>query len=239
MLANAGLGSRREIEQWIAAGAVVVNGKIAQLGDRAGVGDKVVVRGKPVSLGSDKTVSRVLAYNKPVGEVTSRKDPAGRTTVFEHLPRIKEGRWVAVGRLDITTTGLLLFTNDGALAHGLMHPSSEIEREYAVRVLGEVTPEMLEKLSSGVELEDGLARFCSIRADGGSGANRWYHVMLREGKNREVRRLWESQGLQVSRLIRSRYGPVTLDRGVRPGEWQELDDKQKQALYRLAGLKRT
>jgi 23S rRNA pseudouridine2605 synthase len=235
-LANTGLGSRREIEAWIAAGEITVNGRIAQLGDRVDAGDRIHVRGRPIRLSPMRPV-RVLAYNKPQGEVTTRRDPQGRPTVFERLPPLKGGRWIAIGRLDIATSGLLLFTDQGALAHSLMHPSAGIEREYAVRVLGAVSEDTLRRLAQGVELEDGAARFESIRDAGGRGSNHWYHVVLKEGRNREVRRLWASQGVSVSRLIRLRYGPVGLGRGVRRGHWRELSPAELAQLYAAAGLR--
>jgi 23S rRNA pseudouridine2605 synthase len=234
-LANAGLGSRREIETWIAAGEITVNGRIAQLGDRVDPSDRIHVRGRRISL-RPMGRARVLVYNKPEGEVTTRRDPQGRTTVFERLPPLNEGRWIAIGRLDITTSGLLLFTDQGALAHALMHPSAGIEREYAVRVLGVVTEDTLRRLAQGVELEDGPARFESLRDAGGRGSNHWYHVVLKEGRNREVRRLWASQGVNVSRLIRLRYGPVELGRWVRRGHWRELSPAELARLYAAAGL---
>lgn len=237
LLASAGLGSRREIEGLIAAGLVTVNGKLARLGDRAELDDRITVRGKRVRLQSTPR-PRVLAYHKPEGEVTTRKDAGGRATVFERLPTLRRGRWIAVGRLDVNTSGLLLVTNDGELAHALMHPCRGIEREYAVRVLGTMSEEALERLITGVELEDGVARFETIRDAGGVGANHWYHVVLTRGRQREVRRLWASQGLVVSRLIRIRFGPIELGRGLRMGRWRELGDDEMQLLYRLGGLKR-
>jgi 23S rRNA pseudouridine2605 synthase len=235
ILARAGLGSRREIERWIEAGQVAVNGKIAQLGDQAGEEDRIRVRGQRVQWPASQR-RRVLAYHKPPGEVTTRLDPEGRPTVFERLPTLRIGRWIAVGRLDVSTSGLLLFTNDGALANKLMHPSTELEREYAVRVRGEVGADALARLQAGVMLDDGPARFEALTAAGGSGANRWYRVTLREGRNREVRRLWESQAVAVSRLIRVRYGPVALDRFLRPGHWRELERADLRALYAAARL---
>lgn len=235
VLAHLGLGSRREIEIWIEAGQVSVNGRVAQLGDQVAGTDRVRVRGKQVRLRITQR-RRALAYHKPQGEVTTRKDPQGRSTVFARLPILAEGRWIVIGRLDFTTAGLLLFTNDGALANALMHPSSQVEREYAVRVRGEVSAETLARLQTGVTLEDGLARFETLVAVGGSGANRWYRVRLREGRNREVRRLWESQGVAVSRLIRTRYGPLELGRFLRLGRWRELERDELRALYAAAGL---
>ena len=201
VLAAQGLGSRRVMERWIEAGRVKVNGKRATLGDRVTRDDKVVVDGKPIDIAqAAKRRRRVLAYNKPEGEVTTRSDPEGRPTVFDRLPSLHNERWVVVGRLDINTSGLLLFTNDGELANKLMHPSTEVEREYACRILGEVDEAMLRRLQQGVLLDDGMASFASIREQGGRGANRWYTVTIREGRNREVRRLWESQDVTVSRL---------------------------------------
>ncbi len=234
-LARAGLGSRRQIEDWVRQGRITVNGVAAQLGAQVGAADDIQIDGKRVSVRADRQRRRVLAYYKPVGEMTTRSDPEGRPTIFERLPPLRDGRWIAVGRLDLTTQGLLLVTNDGELANRLMHPSSQIEREYAVRVLGEVAPEMLKRLREGVTLEDGVARFDDLREAGGEGANRWYHVVLREGRNREVRRLWESQGVTVSRLTRVRYGPVALRRGLHPGRWDELDETQIGALLAAVG----
>lgn len=237
VLARAGFGSRREIEGWIAAGRVSVNGSISTLGDRAGEADVIRVDGHVVSktrLQSNRI--RVLAYHKPVGELTTRSDEEGRPTVFDNLPSIRNGRWIAIGRLDINTSGLLLFTTDGELANRLMHPSYTIEREYAVRVLGEVSKEQIQILLNGVELEDGQGRFSQVRDGGGEGANHWYHVSLEEGRNREVRRLWESLGVTVSRLIRVRYGPITLQRRIRPGKWEELSGDAIRQLRQAVGL---
>ena len=234
-LARMGLGSRRQIEDWIRQGRITVNGAVAQLGNQVNGAEKIQIDGKPIQVRPFGQRRRVLAYYKPVGEMTSRRDPEGRPTVFEHLPPLRDSRWIAVGRLDLNTQGLLLLTNDGELANRLMHPSSQIEREYAVRVLGEVPPEMLKRLREGVTLEDGVARFDEIREAGGEGANHWYHVILREGRHREVRRLWESQGVTVSRLTRVRYGPVILRRGLHPGHWDELDEVQMAELLRAVG----
>lgn len=223
VLARTGLGSRRAIEQWISDGRVKVDGKVAKLGDRVTLDAKITVDNRLIRLESPETFTRrVLLYNKPEGQVCSRKDPEDRPTVFENFPSIRSGRWLTVGRLDIGTSGLLLVTNDGELANQLMHPASEIEREYAVRVLGRVDAAMLERLHAGVELDDGKAAFDEIIDVGGEGANHWYHVILREGRNREVRRLWESQGVKVSRLIRVRYAYFTLERSLRPGKTLEL-----------------
>jgi 23S rRNA pseudouridine2605 synthase len=234
-LARMGLGSRRQIEDWIRLGRITVNGAVAQLGLQVNGAEKIQIDDKPVQARAFGQRRRVLAYYKPVGEMTSRHDPEGRPTIFEHLPPLRDSRWIAVGRLDLNTQGLLLLTNDGELANRLMHPSSQIEREYAVRVLGEVPPEMLKRLREGVPLDDGLARFDEIREAGGGGANHWYHVILREGRHREVRRLWESQGVTVSRLTRVRFGPVTLRRGLHPGHWDELDEARIGALLKAAG----
>ncbi|HEX5515867.1 MAG TPA: pseudouridine synthase [Gammaproteobacteria bacterium] len=237
VLARAGYGSRRQIEQWIAAGRVTLNGAPARLGDRATADDRIEVDGKPLTEENKVPRRRLLIYYKPVGEVTTRHDTEQRPVVFDRLPRLAVGRWVAIGRLDVNTSGLLLFTTDGELANRLMHPSFEIEREYAVRVLGQVTPEMLERLQNGVELDDGPARFESIEqtSDDGS-ANDWFRVVLREGRKREVRRLFESQGLTVSRLIRVRYGPVALPRNMRRGDLRELTPTEVDALYRSIGF---
>ncbi|MCG5515530.1 MULTISPECIES: 23S rRNA pseudouridine(2605) synthase RluB [Ectothiorhodospira] len=237
LLAQAGLGSRREVERWIAQGWITVNGKVAKVGDQAGPDDEIAIQGRPVTVETPDL--RVLAYHKPEGEVSTRSDPEGRVTVFDHLPRLRKGRWISVGRLDINTSGLLLFTTDGELANRMMHPSRQMEREYAVRVLGEVDPAVIQRLQEGVALEDGEARFDEIREAGGSGANHWYHVTLREGRNREVRRLWESQGVTVSRLIRVRYGPVELDQGLRSGRWRELAPDEMKRLYSALDLKWT
>lgn len=237
VLARAGYGSRREIEEWISAGRIKINNKIAQLGDRVSDSDRVQVDGKPVHRNKLKPRRcRVLIYHKPVGEVCTRSDPEGRETIFRRLPKLNTGRWIAVGRLDINTSGLLLLTTDGELANRLMHPSREIEREYAVRVHGQVATEMLERLQQGVELDDGPARFDTIIDAGGDGSNHWYHVILKEGRNREVRRLWESQGLQVSRLVRVRFGMVPLPRGQKPGRWEDMAEGDIVQLRRSVGL---
>jgi len=217
LLAGAGHGSRRGIEEWIRAGRVTINGRVAVLGDRATQVDKVCLDGKALDLGGSRESVEVLLYHKPVGEVTTRNDPEGRPTVFERLPPPASGRWIVVGRLDVNTSGLLLFTNDGDLAHRLMHPSSEIRREYLVRLRGSPSDEVLERLRSGVELEDGHANFDSIQTESTEGSHTWLRVCLHEGRNREVRRLFEHEGFIVSRLTRLRYGSVELPRDLRGG----------------------
>jgi len=235
VLARAGLGSRRELEAWIADGRVSVNGSVVGLGTRVVDGDVLRVDGHIVGT-RPSSAARVLRYHKPVGEVCTRRDEAGRDTVFDHLPRRANGRWILVGRLDLNTSGLLLLTDSGELAHRLMHPSSGIEREYAVRLRGEPSREVLAALGRGVELEDGPAHFESVRPAGGEGLNRWYHVVLREGRNREVRRLWESQGFVVSRLMRVRFGPVRLPRWLRPGRFDTLEGAELDALLASVGM---
>ncbi len=238
VLAHMGLGSRREIESWIKAGRIMVNGKIAKLGDSITAEDRVQLDKKQVKF-PKKMDSRpkVITYHKPAGEICTRKDAEGRTTVFSKLPRLKGSRWISIGRLDINTYGLLLFTTDGDLANRLMHPSSGVDREYAVRVVGKVDEEMLQRLQAGVELEDGQAHFSDIVNSGGEGANHWYHVTLMEGRNHEVRRLWESQGITVSRLIRVRFGPIILPRDSRVGTVRELNGKELNALYGWLDMK--
>jgi len=238
VLANAGHGSRRQIEAWIKEGKITVNGKPAVLGQSIDHTDRISIDSRQIRLhfprGDKKPMPKIIAYYKPVGEVCSRKDEKGRETVFSKLPRLRNSRWINIGRLDINTTGLLLFTTDGDLANKLMHPSSQIEREYAVRVLGTATKEQFEAMRAGVELEDGVAKFTDIVDSGGEGANHWYHVVIMEGRNREVRRLWESQGLKVSRLIRTRFGPYLLPRRKRPGQNWRLEDSEIEALQKAA-----
>ncbi|OZB20707.1 MAG: hypothetical protein B7X58_00325, partial [Marinobacter sp. 34-60-7] len=237
VLARMGLGSRREVETWIGAGRVLVNGEPATLGCRVDSLDQITVDGRPLrrDLGAE-VLRRVMIYNKPEGEVCTRDDPEGRPTVFDRLPRLKHGRWINVGRLDINTSGLLLFTTDGELANRLMHPSWQMDREYAVRVMGEVDEEMIERLKQGVMLEDGPARFTDVVSSGGDGINRWYHVCLVEGRNREVRRLWESQGVRVSRLKRVRFGPVFLGAELPVGRWREMKQNELDTLSLEVGL---
>jgi 23S rRNA pseudouridine2605 synthase len=214
---------------------VTIDGSPATLGDRVTHRERISVDGRPVNTTPAKETRSIL-YHKPTGEVCSRKDPQGRRTVFERLPKLKSGRWISIGRLDYNTSGLLLFTTDGDLANKLMHPSSNIEREYMVRVMGEWNEAMLARLLEGVMLEDGMARFSDIQDGGGDGINHWFYVVIMEGRNREVRRLWESQGLTVSRLKRVRYGDVFIPSKVKQGQWVELEKKEVKSLYRMADL---
>ncbi len=237
LLARAGYGSRREIEQWIKAGRIKVNGRPVKLGDTASPDDVITLDEVAIQAHRLSGIKRrVLMYYKPEGELCARSDAECRATVFDRLPPLRKGRWIMVGRLDINSSGLLLFTTDGELANRLMHPTRELEREYAVRVLGRVDQAMLRRLKQGVTLEDGPAHFDSIVDAGGEGANRWYHVTLREGRKREVRRLWESQGVKVSRLTRVRFGPVTLPRGLHRGQHKELDEEQLALLLQAVDM---
>lgn len=233
VLARAGLGSRREIEQWIRDGRIKVNKDIAHIGERVVFKDTISVDNRQINILNIKEApQKILCYHKPAGEVCTRNDPEKRKTIFDNLPPLKRARWINVGRLDFNTSGLLLLTTDGELANRLMHPSSNIEREYAVRILGEVNLDMKKRLTEGVELEDGMAKFKNIKEAGGSGANHWYHVILTEGRNREVRRLWESQGVTLSRLIRIRFGPISLPPRLRVGKSVELDEQSKRLLLK-------
>lgn len=236
VMARAGLGSRRALEKRIGAGQVRVNDRPASLGDSVVPGDRIRMDDGAWSVAQSKPVHRCLVYNKPEGEVTTRSDPQGRPTVFDRLPALKGARWIAIGRLDINTTGLLLLTTDGELAHAMMHPSSNVDREYACRVRGPVPEEALNNLKSGVELEDGPARFSDIVASGGSGENLWFHVTILEGRNREVRRLWASQNIRVSRLKRVRYGAAFLPKRLRMGQYHELEAADYQVLREDIGL---
>lgn len=238
LLARMGLGSRRGLEEVIKAGRISINGKVATLGDRAVLTDEIRIDGRLVRLKAEREKRRrVIAYYKPEGEICSASDPEGRPTVFDRLPKLTGDRWVMVGRLDINSSGLLLFTNDGELAHRLMHPSNEVVREYAVRVLGEVTPQIASQLTQGVALEDGMAKFDDIKEGGGTGVNKWYHVTIKEGRKREVRRMFESQELKVSRLIRTRYSTVILPKELRTGRFIELDAKDIGKLVESVGLR--
>lgn len=237
VLARAGLGSRRAVEAWIAEGRIRVNGAIATAGLAVACDDRVVVDGRHYRVvTAPKRPARWLRYHKPAGEVSTRDDPDNRPTVFDRLPRLREGggRWLSLGRLDINTTGLMLFTDDGALVNALTHPSREIEREYAVRVHGAVEPETLQRLTRGIELDDGPARFDRIVDLGGEGRNHWYRVVLHEGRRNEVRRLWEAVGCRVARLTRVRFGPVTLPRHLRRGHFEDLAETEVRALTALA-----
>lgn len=240
ILARAGFGSRREVEKLIEGGLVKVNNKIATLGDRALESDTIKVKDQPVKeTRLAKQATQVILYNKPEGQVCSRKDEKGRDTVFSHLPRIINSRWVSIGRLDLNTSGLLIFTNNGELANRMMHPSYEIEREYSVRIFGEVTDNMIKTLKKGVKLEDGWAKFDKVerlKMQEEEAVNQWFRVVLKEGKNREVRRIWESQGVQVSRLIRTRYGEFSLPRNLRRGKTEALTWKQVNVLLKSVGL---
>ncbi len=239
VLARGGVGSRREIERWIDEGRLKINGDIVKLGDRLKVGDYLQLNDRVMHWEKFAIQpTRVLLYHKPTGEVVTRRDPQGRPVVFSQLPVLETARWISVGRLDINTSGLLLVTNNGELANKLMHPSTQVEREYAVRILGNVSDETLEKLKKGVELEDGVAKFDAIRFFGGEGANKWYHVIVSEGRNRLVRRLWEAQEVIVSRLMRVRYGPVVLPERLKTGAIYELTDKELDLLFDFAGLQR-
>lgn len=237
VLARAGFGSRRELEEWIKQGRVKINGNVATIGDRVSKADALMVDGKKVNPNSAAAqMQRVLLYNKPEDEICSRKDPEGRPTVYDKLPPITHGRWVAIGRLDINTSGLLLFTTDGELANRLMHPSSNIDREYAVRVMGDISEEVLATMMKGVDIDGHLCRFSDIQYYAGEGANRWYHVVLMEGRNREVRKLWESQGIRVSRLKRVRYGPIFIPSKVKRGDFHELPRDEMALLYKAVNL---
>ncbi len=238
VLAQAGMGSRLEMEQLILEGRISVNNEPAHIGQRIQYGDQVKVNGKPIRYRIDPPPARVIAYHKPVGEVVSHDDPQNRPTVFRKLPRLQQGKWQSVGRLDLNTEGLLLFTSSGELANQLMHPRFGLEREYAVRVLGKLAKEERERLLSGVKLDDGMASFGSIEDGGGEGSNCWYRVTISEGRNREVRRMFEVVGHAVSRLIRIRYGAMLLPRGLRRGACMELDDSDIRALVKAAGQSR-
>ncbi len=231
MLSHQGHGSRRQIDKMLQEGRIKVNGKIAKPGDQLKGNERVAIDDKLIRLARHQMKPKLLMYHKPVGLVSTRSDPEGRQTVYSQLPKIQQGRWIGIGRLDINTSGLLLFTTDGELANRLMHPSFEVEREYASRVRGEVTLEKLKSLTSGIELEDGLAKFDNVIDAGGQGTNHWYHVILREGKNREVRRLWEAVDVEVSRLMRVRYHDFTLPKWLKPGKTRFFDDEVVAKLF--------
>jgi len=237
VLAQLGLGSRRQVEEWIKDRKIKVNGQTAQLGDRLRATDRLILNGRAIDISKRINVpTRILIYNKPAGEIVSRRDPEGRPVIFTQLPKLQMGRWISVGRLDINTQGLLLVTNNGELANRLMHPARAVVREYAVRVLGSIADDILENLKQGVELEDGMAKFDSIKAGRGEGVNHWYRVTVTEGRNRIIRRLWESQGVLVSRLIRIGYGSVVLPNKLRARTFMELEEKEKAALMASVDL---
>lgn len=236
VLASAGLGSRRDMETWIEAGRVSVNGVTATLGRRVSPGDRILVDNRPVKLNFEAELPRVLIYHKREGEIVSRDDPQARTTVFDELPRVRNGKWIAIGRLDFNTEGLLIFTTSGDLANRLMHPSFEVEREYSVRIMGELSQEQMRSMTAGIELEDGPAHFERIAEQGGEGSNRWYQVIIKEGRNREVRRVFEAMGMMVSRLIRVRFGMVNLPPRVKRGQMLELESVQVAALLKWVDL---
>lgn len=238
MLATAGQGSRRDMEALIAAGEVSVNGQVAKVGDRIREGDRVRVKGREIRIPWGEDIPKVLMYHKPEGEIVSRDDPDGRPSVFEKLPRVRGKRWIAVGRLDLNTEGLLVFTTSGELSNRLSHPRYEVEREYAVRVMGELSIEQMQQLTGGIELEDGAARVESIMHQGGEGINQWYRLIIMEGRNREVRRLFEALGLSVSRLIRVRFGPINMPPRLKRGMFEELSEKDVGLLLKWCGLGR-
>ncbi|GAB4123877.1 MAG: hypothetical protein Fur0040_05410 [Sideroxydans sp.] len=239
VLAQAGLGSRREMEAWIASGRLTVNGAVASLGVRVGAGDRVQLDGRPLrlKLAQEAALPRILLYHKQDGEIVSRDDPQGRASVFDNLPKVRGQRWIAIGRLDFNTSGLLIFTTSGELANRLMHPRFAVEREYAVRVQGEMSPQQMRQMTrEGIELDDGVVRFEQIRDEGGEGFNHWYRIVLKEGRNREVRRTFEALGLPVSRLIRVRFGIVHLPPRLKRGMMAELGSAEVRTILEWAGL---
>jgi 23S rRNA pseudouridine2605 synthase len=233
LLAQSGLGSRREMEERIAAGQATINGKVAKIGDRVGPDDVVRLGKRIIHFQRAGVLPRVMIYHKPEGEIVSRDDPQGRPSVFDRLPQLRSSKWIAIGRLDYNTSGLLIFTTDGDLANRMMHPRFEVEREYAVRLMGRLAPEAASKLTTGIELEDGLSRFDQLSDQGGEGSNHWYRVILKEGRNREVRRMFESVGMTVSRLMRVRFGPINLPPRLKRGKWLELDEVETRRLLAL------
>ncbi len=234
-LAQKGLGSRREMETLIAAGEVSVNGQVAVIGDRIGADDVVRIGKRVIRSNPRESLPKVLLYHKPEGEIVSRHDPEGRPSVFDRLPYLRSSKWIAIGRLDFNTSGLLIFTTDGTLANRLMHPRFEMEREYAVRILGELSEEQMKQLTTGVALDDGQAAFTYLAEEGGEGINHWYRIILKEGKNREVRRMFEAIGITVSRLMRVRFGPINLPPRIKRGQWLELNEKETRRLLSLLG----
>jgi 23S rRNA pseudouridine2605 synthase len=236
LMAAAGLGSRRALEKQIGEGRVRINNLHAPLGQNAFPGDTIEYERSRYRVINRRNAHRTLIYNKPEGQITSRSDPQGRPTVFESLPPLREGRWIAVGRLDINTSGLLLMTTDGELAHAMMHPSNRVDREYACRIRGKATPAQIQNLLSGVELSDGPAQFSDIKDAGGNDGNHWYHVVILEGRNREVRRLWKSQGFEISRLKRVRYGAAFLPKRLHMGQWSEISEKDHRVLRQDVNL---
>lgn len=233
LLAQSGLGSRREMEALIAEGQVSINGKVAKVGDRISTGDLIRVRNRLIRINAGSRLPRIIFYHKPDGEIVSRHDPEGRPSVFDKLPQLKSSRWVSIGRLDFNTSGLLIFTTSGELANQMMHPRFQIEREYAIRIIGNLTPEQMTQLTHGVELEDGIAKFDKIVEQGGEGSNRWYHAIIREGRNREVRRMFEKLGITVSRLIRVRFGPICLPPYLKRGMLSELKENEVSQIMTL------
>jgi 23S rRNA pseudouridine2605 synthase len=236
LLAHQGVASRRQIDQMLQQGRISVDGKLAKPGDQINGREKISLDGKLIRIANRESRPKLMMYHKPTGQVCTRSDPEGRPDVFQNLPGLVQGRWVSIGRLDINTSGLILFTNQGELANRLMHPSYEIEREYAVRVHGAVNSDMLHQLSQGIELDDGIAKFDQINDSGGQGTNHWYHVILKEGKNREVRRLWESVGVEVSRLVRVRYHSFNLPKWLKPGKYRIFEDEVVKRLYQKLDL---